>query len=98
MGPGEAPTQQETALGVAALPRDDALGQCLRLLARDSFGHDALRPEQERVMRALMQGQDALAILPTVSVPNNVRADSKLPRMTLKVTTPAIPMATPIGI
>jgi ATP-dependent DNA helicase RecQ len=43
------------------------LGDALRQIARERFGFDALRPEQERVIRALLQGHDALAILPTGS-------------------------------
>ncbi|WP_433614771.1 RecQ family ATP-dependent DNA helicase [Dactylosporangium sp. CA-139114] len=37
----------------------------LRRVAKDSFGWERLRDEQLRAMEALMQGRDALAVLPT---------------------------------
>ncbi|MCW2802914.1 MAG: ATP-dependent helicase, RecQ family [Propionibacteriaceae bacterium] len=37
----------------------------LLALARDRFGWSALRPEQERAVRALLDGSDVLAVMPT---------------------------------
>ena len=36
-------------------------------IARDRFGYDSLRPEQEQVVRLLLAGHDTLAVLPTGS-------------------------------
>ena len=36
-------------------------------IARDRFGYDHLRPEQEQVVRLLLAGHDTLAVLPTGS-------------------------------
>jgi ATP-dependent DNA helicase RecQ len=37
----------------------------LQRLLRERFGHHEFRDGQERVVRALLDGRDALAILPT---------------------------------
>ena len=45
----------------------DAIAKRLNSIARDCFGYDQLRPEQERTMRHLLAGHDVLAVLPTGS-------------------------------
>src|SRR5215208_4700949 len=37
----------------------------LRVALRDMFGHRQFRPGQERIVRALLEGSDVLALLPT---------------------------------
>lgn len=39
----------------------------IRRIARDDFGYDALRPGQEAAMRAVLDGHDTLAVMPTGS-------------------------------
>jgi ATP-dependent DNA helicase RecQ len=46
---------------VGEAPADEEL----RGVLRDRFGHDAFRPGQERVIRAVLAGRDALVVLPT---------------------------------
>ncbi|THZ63133.1 ATP-dependent DNA helicase [Aureobasidium pullulans] len=43
-------------------PRDIAL---VRTLLREKFGYPAFRGEQEKIIRAILRGENALAILPT---------------------------------
>ena len=43
------------------------LSIALQRIARERFGYDSLRPEQEAVVKMLLQGHDALAVLPTGS-------------------------------
>jgi ATP-dependent DNA helicase RecQ len=49
------------------VPATDKLAKQLATIARDRFGYDAFTEEQERVVRALVGGRDALAVLPTGS-------------------------------
>jgi ATP-dependent DNA helicase RecQ len=42
-------------------------GKDLQALARERFGYAALRPEQERAVRLLMEGKNVLSIMPTGS-------------------------------
>ena len=44
-----------------------SLRDALNRIARERFGFDSLRPEQEAVVRLLLQGHDTLAVLPTGS-------------------------------
>lgn len=39
----------------------------IRALAREAFGYDALRPGQERAIKAVVDGRDALVVMPTGS-------------------------------
>lgn len=39
----------------------------IRRIARDDFGYDTLRPGQEAAMRAVLNGHDTLAVMPTGS-------------------------------
>jgi ATP-dependent DNA helicase RecQ len=41
------------------------MGSSLRAALRERFGHEEFRPGQEEVVRAVMAGRDALAVLPT---------------------------------
>ena len=48
--------------------KDEAdLSKRLQQIAREKFGYDALRPEQEQVVTLLINGHDVLAVLPTGS-------------------------------
>jgi ATP-dependent DNA helicase RecQ len=47
--------------------RTTASAQQLNRTLRRVFGHDALRPGQEDVIRAVMSGRDTLAVMPTGS-------------------------------
>jgi len=49
------------------VPRTTASAQQLNRTLRRVFGHDALRPGQEDVIRAVMSGRDTLAVMPTGS-------------------------------
>ena len=40
-------------------------GDALRAAVRERFGHDEFRPGQEPVVRAVLEGRDALVVLPT---------------------------------
>jgi len=40
-------------------------GDALRAALRERFGHDEFRPGQEPVVRAVLEGRDALVVLPT---------------------------------
>lgn len=44
---------------------DTATGDALERVLRERFGHDAFRPGQREVVRAVLAGRDALAVLPT---------------------------------
>ena len=46
---------------------EQTLRAALATIARQRFGYDALRDEQEQVVRLLLQGHDTLAVLPTGS-------------------------------
>ena len=46
---------------------EHSLRTALNNIARERFGYDSLRPEQETVVRHLLQGHDTLAVLPTGS-------------------------------
>src|SRR5256885_357197 len=43
----------------------DLLSAKLRSALRDHFGYRDFRPDQERIIRLLLEGRDALAVLPT---------------------------------
>src|SRR4051794_4591780 len=43
----------------------DALSAKLRSALRDHFGYRDFRPDQERIIRLLLEGRDVLAVLPT---------------------------------
>ncbi|THY42825.1 ATP-dependent DNA helicase [Aureobasidium pullulans] len=43
----------------------DALVSAIRTLLREKFGYPAFRGEQEKIIRAILRGENALAILPT---------------------------------
>lgn len=45
----------------------DAMLAAFRRVASDQFGYSTLRPHQEEVLRAICQGKDLLAVLPTGS-------------------------------
>lgn len=49
------------------MARQDTNATRVRRIARDEFGYDALRPGQEAAMRAVLDGHDTLAVLPTGS-------------------------------
>jgi ATP-dependent DNA helicase RecQ len=72
--------------GLAPGPRPSA--DELRTALRERFGFDAFRPGQERIVRDLLAGRDALAVLPTgagKSLPYQLAAQL-LPGVTLVVT------------
>lgn len=55
-----------TAPALAPLPpRVDVTGQPLEVILKERFGFDAFRPGQEEVCRAVVEGQDALVVMPT---------------------------------
>jgi ATP-dependent DNA helicase RecQ len=49
------------------MPQHDTNATRVRRIARDDFGYDALRPGQEAAMRAVLDGHDTLAVMPTGS-------------------------------
>ncbi len=49
----------------AARSRSPTSSECLQDLLRDTFGFASFRPFQERVCRAVTDGQDALLVMPT---------------------------------
>ncbi|HEX7002697.1 MAG TPA: ATP-dependent DNA helicase RecQ [Trueperaceae bacterium] len=46
---------------------DGRLSERIRELAREAFGYDGLRPGQEKAIRAVVEGRDALVVMPTGS-------------------------------
>ncbi|MCC6537995.1 MAG: DNA topoisomerase 3 [Bryobacterales bacterium] len=46
-------------------PRVDSSGQPIEAILKERFGFDAFRPGQEAVCRAVVDGQDALVVMPT---------------------------------
>ncbi|MBM3793660.1 MAG: DNA topoisomerase III [Acidobacteria bacterium] len=54
------------AAGIAPLPpRVDLTGQPIETILKERFGFDEFRPGQEAVCRAVVDGQDALVVMPT---------------------------------
>ncbi len=49
------------------MPQQETNTARVRRIARDDFGYDALRPGQEAAMRAVLDGHDTLAVMPTGS-------------------------------
>src|SRR5688500_17978970 len=52
---------------VAATSRTKISARTLRATLRERFGIDGFRPGQEELIRAILSGRDALAIMPTGS-------------------------------
>jgi DNA topoisomerase-3 len=63
---GSAPTRpQAEAIVLARPPRQAVAASQLGPLLKRVFGHDAFRPFQEAVCRAVTEGRDALLVMPT---------------------------------